>query len=145
MRQLNNWFETIDQTKSLEEQLKLLTERGEFLSEYWTVHYYHDNKELHHKIFKAKAAYLLNEVDVEIFKKLFGHKFVTSADKLINTASKEENQMLINDVKKKNEDKIFEQDDFGEFVIQSSNKRIDLLDIVKVILQFNETIQSDLT
>ena len=144
MRQLNNWFETIDQTKSLEEQLKLLKERGEFLSENWTVHYCHDNKELHHKIFKAKAAYLLNEVDVEIFKKIFGHKFVTLADKLINATSKEENQMLINDIKK-NEDKIFEQDDFGEFVIQSSNKRIDLLDIVKVILQFNETIQSDLT
>ena len=52
--------------------------------------------------------------------------------------------MLINDIKK-NEDKIFEQDDFGEFVIQSSDKRIDLLEIVKVILQFNETIQSDLT
>ena len=52
--------------------------------------------------------------------------------------------MLINDIKK-NEDKIFEQDDFGELVIQSSNKRIDLLDIVKVVLQFNETIQSDLT
>ena len=69
---------------------------------------------------------------------------MTLADKLINATSKEENQMLINDIKK-NEDKIFEQDDFGEFVIQSSNKRIDLLDIVKVILQFNETIQSDLT
>ena len=106
--------------------------------------YYHDNKKLNHKIFKAKAGYLLNEVDVEIFKKIFVHKFVTLADKLINTTSKEENQMLINDIKK-NEDKIFEQDDFGEFVIQSSNKRIDLLDIVKVILQFSETIQSDLT
>ena len=39
MRQLNNWFETIDQTKSLEEQMELLRERGEFLSEYWPVHY----------------------------------------------------------------------------------------------------------
>ena len=28
IRQLNNWFETIDQTKSLEEQLKLLKERA---------------------------------------------------------------------------------------------------------------------
>ena len=52
--------------------------------------------------------------------------------------------MLINDIKK-SKDKLFEQDDFGEFVIQSSNKRIDLLNIVKVILQFSETIQSDLT
>ena len=52
--------------------------------------------------------------------------------------------MLTNDIKK-NEDKIFKQDDFGEFVIQSSDKPIALLDIVKLILQFNETIQSDLT
>ena len=44
-RQLNNWFETIDQTKSLEEQIELLKERGEFLSEYWPVKYYHDNKD----------------------------------------------------------------------------------------------------
>ena len=34
IRQLNNWFETIDETKSLEEQIKSLKERGEFLSEY---------------------------------------------------------------------------------------------------------------
>ena len=51
--------------------------------------------------------------------------------------------MLINDIKK-NEDKIFKQDDFGEFVIQSSDKPIALLDIVKLILQFNERIRSDL-
>ena len=51
MRQLNNWFETIDQAKLLEEQIKLLKERGEFLTEYWHVNYYHDNKELNYKIF----------------------------------------------------------------------------------------------
>ena len=34
IRQLNNWFKTIEQTKSLEEQIELLKERGEFLSEY---------------------------------------------------------------------------------------------------------------
>ena len=67
MRQLNNWFETIDQTKPLEEQIELLKERGEFLAEYWHVHYYHDNKESNYKIFKAKAAYVLNEVDEELF------------------------------------------------------------------------------
>ena len=50
IRQLNNWFETIDQTKSLEDQIELLKERGEFLGEYWYVGYYH------YKIFKAKAA-----------------------------------------------------------------------------------------
>ena len=37
IRKLNNWFETIDQTKSLEEQIGLLKEKGEFLAEYWYV------------------------------------------------------------------------------------------------------------
>ena len=69
MRQLNNWFETIDQTKPLEEQLKLLKERGEFFSEYWCVEYYHGSKELNYKIFKAKAAHLLNELDKQLFEK----------------------------------------------------------------------------
>ena len=73
IRQLNNWFETIGQTKSLEEQLKSLKERRQFLNEYWYVKYYHGNKELNYKIFKAKAAYLLNEVDEELFEKIFGH------------------------------------------------------------------------
>ena len=35
IRQSSNWFETIDQTKSLEEQIELLKEKGEFLAEYW--------------------------------------------------------------------------------------------------------------
>ena len=144
IRQLNNWFETIDQAKPLEEQLKLLKERGEFLSEYWRVEYYHDNKELNYKIFKAKAAYLLNELDKQLFERTFGHKFTTSIDKLINTTSKEENQILINNIKK-NEDKIFEQNEFNKFVIQSATKRGDLVNAVEVILEFNETIQSDLT
>ena len=67
IRQLNNWFKTIEQTKSLEEQIELLKERGEFLSEYWSVEHYHDNKELNYKIFKAKAAYVLNDVDDNLF------------------------------------------------------------------------------
>ena len=43
IRQLNDWFITIDQTKSLEEQIEILKERGECLSEYWYVGYYHGN------------------------------------------------------------------------------------------------------
>ena len=34
IRQLKNWFETTDQTKSLENQIESLKERGEFLGEY---------------------------------------------------------------------------------------------------------------
>ena len=101
IRQLNNRFETIDQTKPSEEQLKLLKERGEFLSEYWHVEYDHDNKELNYKIFKAKAAYVLNELDEQLFEKIFGDKFAALVDKLINTTSKEKNLMFINDIKKR--------------------------------------------
>ena len=93
IRQLNNWFEIIDQTKSLEEQIELLKERWEFLSEYWHVRYYHGNKKLNYKIFKAKASYVLNDIADKkycfSFEKIFGCKFVTLVDKLINTASKE--------------------------------------------------------
>ena len=90
IRQLNNWFETIDQTKSLEEQIGLLKERGEFLSEYWPVKYYRDNKGLNYKIFKAKAAYVLNDIADNSFEKIFGCKFATLVDKLINTVDKKE-------------------------------------------------------
>ena len=52
--------------------------------------------------------------------------------------------MLINNIKK-NEDKIFKQDEFSKFVIKPAHKPADLLDTVKIILQFNEAIQSYLT
>ena len=139
IKQLNNWFKTIDQTKSFEEQIELL-KRGEFLSDYWFVKYYHGNKELNHKIFKAKAAYVLNDLD-NSFEKIFGCKFATLVDKLINTTSKEENQMFINDIKK-NKDKILEEYKFDKSVIK---QRGNLYDAVKIIVEFNETIQSDLT
>ena len=137
--QLNNWFETIDQTKSLEEQLKLLKERGEFLSDYWNVGYYHGNKELNYKIFKAKAAYLLNELDEQLFEKIFGHKFAALVDKLINTIDKEENQIIIEDIEN-NRDKIFEEYKFDKSVIKESG---DLKDAIKIILEINELLTLD--
>ena len=104
--------------------------------------YYKDNKETNLKLFKLKFAYVFNGVDDNLFKKIFGHASAELADK--KTTSKEENQMLINDIKK-NKDKIFKQDEYSKFVIQPPYKRGDLLDTVKIILKFNETIQSDLT
>ena len=77
-------------------------------------------------------------------KKIFSHKFATLVDKLINTTSKEENQMLINDIKI-NRDKIFEQDEFNKFVIKQAHKRGDLLDTVRVILKFSEILSLGLT
>ena len=54
--------------------------------------------------------------------------------------AKKKIRCLINNIKE-SEDKIFEQDEFSKFVVQTAHKRRDLLDNVKVILQFSETIQ----
>ena len=62
---------SIDKTKSLEDQIELSKERREFLSEHWPVKYYHDNKKLNYKIFKAKAAYVLNDIPDNSFEKIF--------------------------------------------------------------------------
>ena len=64
--------------------------------------------------------------------------------KRLNTTSKEENKIIIGDIKN-NRDKIFEQDHFNQFVIKQGYKRGDLNDTVKMLLNFNEIIQLDLT
>ena len=106
--------------------------------------YYEDNKETNLRLFKLKFAHIFNDVDDNLFKEIFGHTSVKLADKLINITSKEENQMFINDIEI-NSDKIFEQDKCGKFVIQRTHKCGDLLDVVRVILKFNEVLSLDLT
>ena len=116
IKQLNNYFKTIDETKSLKEQIEILKTKY-FLDEYWHFEYHHGNKELNFKIFKAKAAYILNELDEQLFEKIFGHTFAALVDKLINTIGEEENKIIIDDIKK-NRDKIYEQDEYSKSVIQ---------------------------
>ena len=106
--------------------------------------YYEDNKETNLRLFKLKFAHIFNDVDDNLFKEIFGFTSVKLADKLINTTSKEENQMLINDIEI-NRDKIFEQDEYSKFVIKQAHKRGDLLDTAQVILRFNEVLSLDLT
>ena len=106
--------------------------------------YCQDNKEKNLRLFKLKFTHTFNDVDDNLFKETFGLTSIKLAEKLINTISKEENQMLINDIEK-NKDKIFEQDEYSKFVIKPPHKCGDLLDTVKVILKFNETIQLNLT
>ena len=116
---------------------ELLKEKGEFLADYWYIKYYHDNTELNYKIFKAKAAYLLTDLDEQLIEKIFGHTFVALVDKLINAVDKkEEKQIVINDIKN-NSDKIIEQK-YSQFVIQQAHKRRDLKDAVKIILEINQ-------
>ena len=67
---------------------------------------------------------------------MFDFPSVELGDKIINITGKEDNQLLIDHIKIKM-DKILEQDE--------SHKHSDLLDTVKVTLEFNETIQPYLT
>ena len=95
------------------------------MTQYWDMNCYDDNKKINFKIFKLKFAHILNDVDEQLFEEIFGHKYVALADKLLNTTSKEENQIFINDIKK-NRDKIYEQDDSSNYVIQQIYKRNNL-------------------
>ena len=69
IKQLNNWFKTIDKTKSFKEQIEILKTKD------WHFGYHHGNKELNHKIFKTKAVYILNDLDEQLFERIFGHTF----------------------------------------------------------------------
>ena len=123
----------------MEEQIELLKEKGEFLAEYWYVKYYHDNKELNYKIFNAKAAHLLNDLDEQLFEEIFGYTFAALVDKLINTIDKEENQTIVDDIEN-NKDKIFREYKFDKAAIEQSG---DLIDAVETILEINEVLTSD--
>ena len=104
------------------------------------------DKELKFKIFKLKLADLSNIIDEKLFEQIFGHTFEALGNKLIHTTKKEENLIIVNNIKK-NKDKLYEQDKtfpYFDFVIQPSARRIDLVNAIDLILDFNETIQFDL-
>ena len=142
IRQINYCFKRIDKSESVEEQINLF-KKIDYLNEFWYNSYYDNNKELHLKILKLKFAYIYNDIDENLFKEVFGHTFVTLADKLINTTNKEENKIIINDIEK-NRDILYEHDNFNNYVIQPAQKRHDFMDAVKIVIEFNETIQLDL-
>ena len=139
IEEINNNFKKIDETKSFEDQIDILKEIL-WLNDYWYFEYYEDKKKTNLRLFKLKLAPDLNGFDDNLFEEII----VKLADKLINTTSKEENQMLINDIEI-NRDKIFKQDEYSKYVIQPPYKRGDLLDTVKAILKFNEVLTLDLT
>ena len=61
---------------------------------------------------------------------------------LINTISEEEDKVIIDDIKK-NREKIYEQDECSKFIIQPTYKRGDLLNAIKIILNFNKVLSLD--
>ena len=122
--------------------LKTSIKKVKNLDDYYYVNDFGD-KELKFKIFKLKLAHLSNEIDENLFEQIFGHTIETLANKLINTTNKEENQIIVKNIDK-NKDKLFQMDEFYEFVIQPSDRRINLIISINLILNFNETIQLDL-
>ena len=105
--------------------------------------YYEDIKERNLRLFKLKLTHIFNDVDGNLFTEIFGLTSVKLADKLISVTSKKYNQMLIDHIEIKR-DNIFEQV-YGQYVIQPPHKHTDLHDTVKVLLDFNKTIQPYLT
>ena len=131
----DNLDEIIDKSKSFEDQIKSL-KKVEDLKEYWFMKNF-DDKELKSKIFKLKLADMSNEIDKKIFEQIFGYALIKLADKLMNTINKEGNQIIVKDINK-NKDKLLERDDYYDWVIQPNDQRINLLDTIKLILNFNE-------
>ena len=79
-----------------------------------------------------------NEIDKNLFEQIFDHTLIKLADKLINTTNKEENQIIVKNIEK-NKDKLFEMDEFNDWVIQPQ-KRSDLKYTIDLILDFNEEL-----
>ena len=129
--------EIIDKSKSFEEQIKSLKKR-EDLKGYWPYNDY-DDKELKSKYFKIQLADMSNEIDEKLFEQIFDHTLIKLADKLINTTNKEENQILVKNILK-NKDKLYEMDEFNDWVIQPSDQRINLKDSIDLILNFNKEL-----
>ena len=80
IKQINNYFKMFDESKSFEDQIKLL-KKADYLYEHWHTSYYYDDKELNLKIFKLKFAYISNDIDENLFGEVYGHTFVTLANK----------------------------------------------------------------
>ena len=125
----------IDISKSFEDQIESL-EKVESLEEYYFINDL-DDKELKFKIFKLKLARLSNVVDKKLFEQIFGHTLTKLADKLINTTNKEENQIIVKNIEK-SKDKLLEMDGFNDWVVQPTDRCINLLDTITLILDFNE-------
>ena len=137
----HNLDEIIDKSQLFQEQIESL-KKLEGLEEYFFINDFND-KELRSKIFKLKLAHLSNIIDKKLFEQLFDHALIKLAEKLINITNKKENQIIVKNIDK-NKDKFLEMDDFNDWVIQPSDRRINLIDAINLILDFNETVQLDL-
>ena len=84
-----------------------------------------------------------NEINEKLFKQIFGHTLIKLADKLTNTTNKEQNEIIVKNIEK-NKEKLFEMKARNDPLIQPNSQRVDLIDAINLIVNFNETIQLDL-
>ena len=83
---------------------------------------------------------MANIIDEKLFEQIFGHKFETLANKLINTTNNEKNLIIVNNINK-NKEKLYEEDETSyNNVIQPGKQSVDLLDAINLSLNFNKTI-----
>ena len=125
IKELNDCLdEIIGKSKSFEEQIQSIR-KVENLNEYWIIEDYSD-KDLEFKIFEVTLAHLSNIIDKKVFKQIFGHTFETLANKLINTTNKEENQIIVNNIKE-NKEKLYKEYEMSRlyhYVTQPNNWRV---------------------
>ena len=143
-KNLNDYFDKIiDKSKSFEDQIESI-KKSENLNQYCSINDFND-KELISKIFKLKFVDMSNYIDKKLFEQIFGDTLETLANKLINTTNKEENQIIIKNIKE-HKKKVHEQEKSApyDWVIQPDYQRINSIKAIKLILDFNETIQLDL-
>ena len=79
LKQLNNNFNEINETKSFKDQIDILKEIPD-LDDYWHMQYYEDNKETNLRLFKLKLAHIFNDTDDNLFKDIFSFTSVELAD-----------------------------------------------------------------
>ena len=103
-----------------------MLKKREDLKEYWPYKDFCD-KELKSKYFKIKLADMSNIINEKLFEQIVGHTIIKLADKLTNTTNKEENQIIVKNIKK-NIDKLYEMDGY---------EWVDLYDATNLILGFN--------
>ena len=75
----------------------------------------------------------------KLFKQIFGQTLEALANKLIDTTNKEKNQIIVKNINKNNE-KLYEEDETYNFVIQPNSRRVNLTEAINLIIDFNETI-----
>ena len=80
-----------------------------------------------------------NEINENLFEQIFDHKFEILANKLIHTTNEEENQIIVKNIwKKKN--KLFEKNEFNDFLIQLQ-QCADLKYAINFVLGFNKELK----